>query len=91
MCSLIYDLSQAQARPGMLILDPFVGTGGLLIPCSHFGAQTIGADIDIRTLRGKGLVCYVFFLKNEFVFRFKKEYLFKFRAVFSSPSRSCAL
>ena len=46
--------NQALARPGSLILDPFVGTGSFLISCSHFGAHTIGSDIDGRQIRGKG-------------------------------------
>jgi tRNA (guanine10-N2)-methyltransferase len=38
--------------PNNFILDPFVGTGSLLIPPSHFKAITWGCDIDIRVLRG---------------------------------------
>jgi tRNA (guanine10-N2)-methyltransferase len=34
------------------VLDPFVGTGSLLIPPSHFGAVTTGCDIDMRVLKG---------------------------------------
>lgn len=34
------------------IYDPFVGTGGLLIPCSHFGALCFGTEIDKRVLQG---------------------------------------
>ena len=49
--------NQALARPGTLILDPFVGTGSFLISCSHFGACTIGSDIDGRQIRGKGSTC----------------------------------
>jgi tRNA (guanine10-N2)-methyltransferase len=44
--------NQALARPGSLILDPFVGTGSFLVSCSHFGAYTIGSDIDGRQIRG---------------------------------------
>ena len=34
------------------MLDPFAGTGGLLIPPSHFGAFVFGSDLDIRVLKG---------------------------------------
>jgi tRNA (guanine10-N2)-methyltransferase len=44
--------NQALAQPGSLILDPFVGTGSFLVSCSHFGAFTLGADIDGRQIRG---------------------------------------
>lgn len=32
--------------------DPFVGTGGLLIPAAYMGAVTFGSDLDIRVLNG---------------------------------------
>jgi tRNA (guanine10-N2)-methyltransferase len=41
------------AAPGKLFHDPFVGTGSLSIGCSHFGATSMGSDLDGRTLRGK--------------------------------------
>lgn len=31
--------------------DPFVGTGSCLVPAAHFGALTLGADIDIRVVK----------------------------------------
>ena len=39
------------ARRGSLVYDPFVGTGSLLVPAAHFGAVTLGADIDIRVVQ----------------------------------------
>ncbi|KAF2234910.1 RNA methylase [Viridothelium virens] len=45
--------NMVQAQPGKLVYDPFVGTGSLLIACAHFGAVTIGSDIDGRCIRGK--------------------------------------
>lgn len=42
------------AAPGKVFYDPFVGTGSFPIACSHFGATTMGSDIDSRTVRGKG-------------------------------------
>ena len=45
--------SFAHVRRGSLVLDPFVGTGSILIACARFGAFCVGTDIDIRVLRGK--------------------------------------
>ena len=42
----------ALAAPGKLIYDPFMGTGGFGIACAHFGAVTMGSDIDGRSIRG---------------------------------------
>ncbi|KAJ2078855.1 hypothetical protein H4R24_004190 [Coemansia sp. RSA 988] len=44
--------NQALARPGTLVYDPFVGTGSFLMTCSHFGASSMGSDIDGRQIRG---------------------------------------
>ena len=41
------------AAPNKVFYDPFVGTGSFPIACSHFGARTMGSDIDGRMLRGK--------------------------------------
>lgn len=46
--------NQTMAKKGMLIWDPFVGTGGLGYPVAHFGALFWGSDIDGRQMRGKG-------------------------------------
>ncbi|KAI4367118.1 hypothetical protein MLD38_022889 [Melastoma candidum] len=52
--------NQALANPGKLVFDPFVGTGSILVAAAHFGAMTMGADIDIRVVRdGKGPDCNV--------------------------------
>ncbi|GLT96607.1 hypothetical protein SLE2022_142160 [Rubroshorea leprosula] len=52
--------NQAQAAPGKLVFDPFVGTGSILVSAAHFGAMTMGADIDIRVVRdGRGPDCNV--------------------------------
>ena len=45
MCNMI------QARPGGVVWDPFCGTGSLLINAAHFGAFTMGSDIDIRVIK----------------------------------------
>jgi len=46
--------NMALVRQNSLVLDPFVGTGSFLITCSHYGAFTLGSDIDGRQIRGKG-------------------------------------
>lgn len=52
--------NQALVRQGKLVFDPFVGTGSILIAAAHFGAMTMGADIDIRVVRdGRGPECNV--------------------------------
>ncbi|KAB1208238.1 hypothetical protein CJ030_MR7G027349 [Morella rubra] len=52
--------NQALAKPGKLVYDPFVGTGSILVAAAHFGAMTMGADIDIRVVRdGRGPDCNV--------------------------------
>lgn len=40
-----------QVMKGSLVYDPFVGTGSILVAAAHSGAVSIGADIDIRTVR----------------------------------------
>ncbi|CAB3235241.1 unnamed protein product [Arctia plantaginis] len=45
--------NQAQVRPGDLVLDPFVGSGSLLVPAAHFGAHVWGSDIDFMMLHSR--------------------------------------
>lgn len=45
--------NQAQAGPGKVIYDPFVGTGSMLYTSAWFGATVMGSDIDGRHIRGK--------------------------------------
>ena len=42
----------AQIKEGQMVIDPFVGTGSLLIPPSHYKALCFGCDLDVRVLRG---------------------------------------
>lgn len=44
----------AMILPGNLVLDPFVGTGGLILPAAEFGAFVMGTEIDYQTARAKG-------------------------------------
>ncbi|KAF2637951.1 tRNA guanosine-2'-O-methyltransferase [Massarina eburnea CBS 473.64] len=44
----------ALAAPGKLFYDPFMGTGGFPLACSHFGTIVCGSDIDGRSIRGTG-------------------------------------
>lgn len=43
---------QANLDSGSLVIDPFVGTGSLLVPPAHYDAITFGSDIDMRVLQG---------------------------------------
>ncbi|XP_015606276.1 tRNA (guanine(10)-N2)-methyltransferase homolog isoform X2 [Cephus cinctus] len=45
--------NQAQVKRGDIVLDPFVGTGSLLVAASHFGGYTFGTDIDFLMLHGR--------------------------------------
>ena len=45
--------SLGQVRKGSIVFDPFVGTGSILLSCGIRGAYCVGADIDIRVLKGK--------------------------------------
>ena len=36
----------AKVMPGESVLDPYCGTGSLLLPCCHLGAFVTGSDID---------------------------------------------
>lgn len=40
--------TMGHVRAGSFVLDPFVGTGSILVSAAHFGAITMGTDIDIR-------------------------------------------
>lgn len=44
--------NQGRVGPGSLVLDPFVGTGGLLIPPASQGSLVFGCDLDMRVLNG---------------------------------------
>ncbi|KAJ7370621.1 tRNA methyltransferase 11 [Desmophyllum pertusum] len=46
--------NQGQVHSGSLVFDPFVGTGSVLVSCSHFGAHVMGSDIDYTLLHGRG-------------------------------------
>ena len=43
--------NMVRARRGGVVLDPFCGTGSLLIGAAHYGALTMGLDIDIRVIK----------------------------------------
>ena len=45
--------NQAQIQPNYLVLDPFVGTGSLLVSSAYFGAYVIGSDIDYMTIHAR--------------------------------------
>lgn len=43
----------AQVDKGSFVIDPFVGTGSILLSCAIRGAFCMGTDIDLRVLRGR--------------------------------------
>nr|XP_022900197.1 tRNA (guanine(10)-N2)-methyltransferase homolog [Onthophagus taurus] len=45
--------NQAKIQEGDIILDPFVGTGSLLVAAAQFGGYVYGADIDYLMLHGR--------------------------------------
>uniref|UniRef100_A0A1B6DG38 Uncharacterized protein n=1 Tax=Clastoptera arizonana TaxID=38151 RepID=A0A1B6DG38_9HEMI len=45
--------NQAKIKSGDLVLDPFVGTGSLLIAAACFGGYVLGTDIDYLMLHAK--------------------------------------
>ncbi|XP_053605271.1 tRNA (guanine(10)-N2)-methyltransferase homolog [Plodia interpunctella] len=45
--------NQAKVNDGDLVLDPFVGSGSLLVAAAHFGAYVWGSDIDFMMLHGR--------------------------------------
>uniref|UniRef100_T1I037 tRNA (guanine(10)-N(2))-methyltransferase TRMT11 n=2 Tax=Rhodnius prolixus TaxID=13249 RepID=T1I037_RHOPR len=45
--------NQGQIKEGDIVLDPFVGTGSLLIAAAQFGGYVLGADIDYLMVHGK--------------------------------------
>ena len=45
-------VNEGLVQAGSLVLDPFVGTGSVLVAASHFGALCFGSDIDMRVLKG---------------------------------------
>lgn len=45
--------NQAQIKSGDICVDPFVGTGSLLIAAAQFGGYVLGTDIDYLMLHGK--------------------------------------
>lgn len=45
--------NMAHAAPGKIFFDPFVGTGSFCVAAAHYGALTVGSDIDPRSFRGR--------------------------------------
>lgn len=43
----------AKVEANQLVYDPFVGSGGLLIPAAYMGAYVVGTDIDFLLLHGR--------------------------------------
>lgn len=43
----------AHIGPGSVVVDPFCGTGSILVSAAAMGAVVVGSDIDVNVLRGK--------------------------------------
>ncbi|MEW5314331.1 MAG: hypothetical protein WDW38_005839 [Sanguina aurantia] len=43
--------NMGQVQRSQLVLDPFAGTGSIMVAAAHFGAQVMGSDIDIRVIK----------------------------------------
>eukprot|EP00455_Lapot_gusevi_P038508 TRINITY_DN4316_c0_g2_i1.p1 TRINITY_DN4316_c0_g2~~TRINITY_DN4316_c0_g2_i1.p1 ORF type:complete len:484 (-),score=76.41 TRINITY_DN4316_c0_g2_i1:28-1275(-) len=52
--------NQGHVKRTSMVLDPFVGTGSLLVSSAHFGALCYGTDIDYSTIKGKGEQKHIF-------------------------------
>ena len=46
----------------MLVFDPFVGTGSLLVSCAHHRSYVMGTDIDFNIIYGKGRCKFIGFM-----------------------------
>lgn len=45
-------VNEALVTVNSMVLDPFVGTGSILVAAQHFGGICFGSDIDMRVLKG---------------------------------------
>lgn len=45
--------NQALVQEGDVVLDPFVGSGSLLVSAAQFGGFVVGGDIDFLMLHAK--------------------------------------
>lgn len=45
--------NQALVKDGDIVLDPFVGSGSLLVAAAQFGGYVFGTDIDYLMLHGR--------------------------------------
>jgi len=47
------NIFQAGIDSGSLVIDPFVGSGSLIVAAAQFGACVVGSDIDYLMLHAK--------------------------------------
>ncbi|KAH9496213.1 tRNA methyltransferase 11 [Bulinus truncatus] len=52
-CLSLVMANLAQVKKDDLVLDPFVGSGSLLVASAHYGAYVMGTDIDYMLLHAK--------------------------------------
>ncbi|GAX79848.1 hypothetical protein CEUSTIGMA_g7288.t1 [Chlamydomonas eustigma] len=43
--------NMGKVQKGNMVLDPYAGTGSILVAAAAFGAQVMGADIDVRVIK----------------------------------------
>jgi tRNA (guanine10-N2)-methyltransferase len=48
---MLFAVVLVQVDRSSLVLDPYVGTGSILIAAAARGAHTMGCDIDVRVLK----------------------------------------
>lgn len=46
-------MNMGKVGKGKVVVDPFCGTGSILVSAAAFGAHTVGCDMNILALRGK--------------------------------------
>lgn len=49
----------ARVRPGNILYDPFCGTCSILVTATSMGCYCLGADLDLKILRGKKMKSYI--------------------------------
>lgn len=70
--------NQAQVKNGDLVLDPFVGSGSLLVAAAQFGGYVFGTDIDYLMLHGRTRPSRI---SQKAIHTFNKEFLSTYHCI----------
>lgn len=62
-------------RPQSLVLDPFCGTGGVLIPAAEFGGTVVGTEINYQVFHCFHKYLWSFFFSEFLLGEFDKKNL----------------